>query len=209
MSFFPEEKWINWVDVLSENDFLIIDEFISDDMYHLIRSFFHTQLKEDEFRKAAIGAQSDRQIKSSIRGDFIYWLYRDRDKELLAFFDLIDEVLQKLNRYCFLSLSGSEFHLAYYPKGTHYEKHVDQFRGRNNRLISLILYLNEGWKKGDGGELKIFREDGPVLIEPIAKRCVIFKSDVIEHEVLTTKVDRYSLTGWLLHAPSSLGYLLG
>ena len=73
----------------------------------------------------------------------------------------------------------------------------------------MIVYLNEDWKTGDGGELKIYLADKDALIEPIKNRCVIFKSDTLEHEVLVTNKSRFSLTGWLLYQPSSVGYLLG
>jgi len=32
---------------------------------------------------------------------------------------------------------------------------MDQFQGKNNQVISMLIYLNENWQEGDGGELKI------------------------------------------------------
>ena len=206
---FSEDQWIDWVDKLAQDDYIVIDDFIPESLYHDIRAFLQRQRDNAEFSKAGIGALNEYQIKTSVRGDFVYWLDRQRDQELAPFFELAQELIAMLNRYCFLSLSGSEFHLAYYPPGTYYQRHLDQFRERNNRLISAVLYLNEAWKPGDGGELKIFRPDGEeVLCEPLARRCILFKSDVVEHEVLLTHTDRYSLTGWLLYQPASLGHLL-
>jgi SM-20-related protein len=72
----------------------------------------------------------------------------------------------------------------------------------------VLIYLNKDWKEGDGGELKVSNEEGGFTVEPIAKRMLLFKSDVVEHEVLLTNVPRYSLSGWLLHQPASLGSLL-
>jgi SM-20-related protein len=112
-----------------------------------------------------------------------------------------------MNRYCYLSLSDYEFHLAHYPTGTFYKRHLDQFVGRNNRMISVVIYLNEHWKVGDGGELQIYLESGDVTVQPKARRCVLFKSADVEHEVLTTNVGRDSLTGWLLYKPAGLGLL--
>ena len=206
---FSEDQWIEWVDKLAQDDYIIIDDFIPESLYYQIRSFLLHQRDEEEFSKAGIGALGEYQIKNSVRGDFVYWLDAQRDQALAPFFELTQELISKLNRYCFVSLGGSEFHLAYYPPGTYYHRHLDQFRERSNRVISMVLYLNENWKPGDGGELKIFRPDGnDVLCEPHARRCIIFKSDVVEHEVLLTHTDRYSLTGWLLYQPASLGYLL-
>ena len=209
MSVYSEEKWISWMDELADNDFVIVDEFITKELYQSIMELFADLEKSQALKKAGIGASTDFQIQSSVRGDLIYWLEQQRDTTMAPFFELMEELSQKLRRYCYISLSGSEFHLAKYPAGTHYEKHIDQFNNRNNRQITVLIYLNADWKKGDGGELKIYRDEGNVLVEPIAKRLLIFKSDAVEHEVLKTNVARYSLTGWLLHQPAALGYLFG
>ncbi len=209
MPQFSEEHWISWLDELAANDYVIVDDFVSEELYTTIMEVFHVLEKNEKLRKAGIGALGEYQIEHSVRGDFIYWLEKERDQSLSPFFDLMEDLIQKLKRYCFISLSGSEFHLAKYPIGSGYARHLDQFNKRNNRQITVLIYLNKQWKKGDGGELKIYRENGDVIVEPIAKRLLLFRSDSVEHEVLKTNIPRYSLTGWLLHQPSSLGYLLG
>lgn len=187
---------------------MIIDDFIDSQLFETIRSFFLSHM--DAFEKSGIGALQNNVIRRDIRGDLTYWLDSKRDVELSNFWELIDETLYIYNRYCFLGLSDFEFHLANYPKGGHYEKHLDQFNNRSNRLISFVLYLNIGWKKGDGGELEIFKEDGStVVVEPIQGRCVMFKSAVVPHRVLLSHKDRFSLTGWLLQQPAPLGQFLG
>ncbi|SMD34757.1 SM-20-related protein [Reichenbachiella faecimaris] len=202
-----EDLWIDWVDTLSEESCLVIDDFITDHELSIFLNYFQDHLKEDDFKKAGIGTGSEFQLKSQIRGDYIRWLNRDTDTELANFFARIDQAIAMLNRYCFLSLSGSEFHMAHYPEGTFYKRHLDQFSHRSNRLISVILYLNKNWKEGDGGELKLYLENEEKTIEPIAKRIVFMRSDQVEHEVLETNVDRYSLTGWLLYQPPGLTFL--
>jgi len=210
MNFYSDEQWLDWVERLSQDDYVIIDKFVPDDLYHKIRSFFQQHLLKNDFSKAGIGALSEYQIKNSIRGDFVYWLDKKRDTELANFFQLVDHIIQKINELCYLSLSGFEFHLAHYPAGSFYKKHVDQFRNRNNRMITIIIYLNDHWLPGDGGELKIFKDSGKeILIEPVGGRCILFRSATLEHEVLITNKNRLSLTGWLLYQPSSVGYLLG
>ena len=209
MSLYSEEQWISWMNELASNDFVIVDDFISEDLFTNIMSFFK-ELEENELlRKAGIGASGEFQLKASVRGDFIYWLDRDRDQTMTPFFELKDEIADKLRQYCYLSLPGSEFHLAKYPEGSHYDRHLDQFNARNNRQITILIYLNENWKPGNGGELKIYREDEEILVEPIARRLLMFRSDTVEHEVLITNVPRYSLTGWLLSKPADLGFMLG
>ena len=207
-----EVAWAEWMDRLAEQDFLVVDEFISEELYGLIMDYFRDMERRDKLQKAGIGTSGEFQIKSAIRGDFIHWLDRDHDKELAPFFALMDELNENLRRHCYLSLTDSEFHIAKYPAGSRYNRHLDQFQERSNRQITVLIYLNENWKPGDGGELKIYRDsdetENEILVEPIARRLLLFKSDCVEHEVLTTNVPRYSLTGWLLRQPSSVGYLI-
>lgn len=206
----PEEQWIDWVDALAEDDYLIIENFISDDLMHRILNYFNRQRRKDQFEKAGIGALQNHQIKRSIRGDEVYWLDEKDDSELNLIFELFRTLIDQLNAYCFLSLKDFESHLAYYPKGTFYARHLDQFKDRNNRLLSMIIYLNEKWEQGHGGELVLYPVGkSKVIIPPKGKQLVLFKSDVIEHEVLPTNVPRCSVTGWLLKQPKSVGYLLG
>lgn len=205
---YSEEKWISWMDELAEKDVVIVDDFISDELYKKVMDFFSAVEENERLKKAGIGSSVDYQIQKEVRGDLIYWLDQERDSQLAPLFSLIEELREKLGMYCFISLSGSEFHLAKYPTGSKYEKHIDQFNTQSNRQITVLIYLNKDWKKGDGGELKISNEEGGFLVEPIAKRMLLFKSDVVEHEVLLTSVPRYSLSGWLLRQPATLGGLL-
>ena len=205
---YTDEQWIQWFDKLAEDDFVVVDDFLSDQQFRLFMNFFRQAEENDHLKKAGIGTSGEFQIESSVRGDFIHWLDENRDSELADFFGIKNELIDKLKRFCYLSLSGSEFHIAKYPKGSHYNRHLDQFNERSNRQITVLIYLNENWKKGDGGELVIYKEGQEIVVEPIAKRLLLFKSDVIEHEVLKTNVPRYSLTGWLLHQPASVGYLI-
>lgn len=205
---YTEERWIGWLDQLAEQDYVIVDDFISHDFYEQIMSFFTEAEKNDKLKKAGIGAQQDFRLKAEVRGDFIYWLEEERDRQLSLFFNLKDELVQNLKRFCYLSLSGSEFHIAKYPAGTFYHRHLDQFNERTNRQITVLIYLNKDWKKGDGGELIIYKDGEEIMVEPIARRLLLFKSDTVEHEVVITNVPRYSLTGWLLHQPANVGFLL-
>lgn len=204
-----ENQWISLMDDLAENDYVSADQFIDEEMYTRIMNFFREKEESDQLKKAGIGSSGEFKLDSSIRGDFIYWLDRDNDHQLFPFFELMDELVEAFRKYCFLSLSGSEFHIAKYPAGSYYKRHLDQFNNRSNRMITVLLYLNENWKPGDGGELKIYGKEQDILVEPQARRLLLFKSDKIEHEVLETQVPRYSLTGWLLHQQASVAVFGG
>jgi SM-20-related protein len=197
------------MDELAEKDIVMVDDFITEELYQTIIEYFSVIEENERLKKAGIGTSIDYQIEKEVRGDLIYWLDQEKDNQLGGFFELMSELREKLGIYCFISLAGSEFHLAKYPAGSKYERHIDQFNNRSNRQITVLLYLNKDWKKGNGGELKVYKDKDDYLIEPIAKRLLLFKSNVIEHEVLETKVPRYSLTGWLLRQPAALGSLFG
>ena len=111
------------------------------------------------------------------------------------FFDRVDIITQAINRRCFLGINDSEFHFALYEKGSYYKKHRDAFENDDSRKISVVLYLNKNWKEEDGGELMIYSEEN-LKVEPRAGTLVIFESH-LEHEVLESRKDRISITGWL------------
>ena len=61
----------------------------------------------------------------------------------------------------------------------------------------MIMYLNVDWQTVDGGELCIYHKDDTQVIAPMNGKCVFFKSDELEHEVLLINKPRMSITGWL------------
>lgn len=207
MAFFEEDQYLNWIDQLAEQDFVIIDDFIQPDYLQTLLTFFENRLKDDELEKAGIGALGDHTIDKKIRGDYVYWLEKERDKSFEPFFDQTSELIDKIRRYCFLSISDFECHLAYYPEGTFYKKHLDQFKERNNRILSFVLYLNENWQNDHGGELVIHQEDEALKVAPLKNRLVLFKSASVLHEVALTHQPRKSITGWMLNNPIGLGFL--
>ncbi len=203
-----EELWIDWMDRLADDNYVVIDQFLDAKEIDGICAFFEEKLAQDDFDKAGIGTLGQYTIDKKIRGDYIKWLDEQEDPRIDIYFQRIHILIEKVNRLCYLSLSGVEMHLAHYPKGTFYKRHLDQFEKRNNRMISVILYLNRDWKDGDGGELKAYLPDGEErIIAPLANRLVLMRSNIVEHEVLMTQCDRRSVTGWLLYRPLGLGYL--
>jgi len=84
-----------------------------------------------------------------------------------------------------------------YPGGgAKYVKHLDN-PDDNGRKLTLILYLNESWVQGDGGELRLYNEMGGYEdVAPLMNRLVIFWADLIPHEVLPAHTERYAVTLW-------------
>jgi SM-20-related protein len=199
-----------FVDDLANRGYAILDDFISPAEVLQLKLELLRRLDQGEFKRAGIGTQVDYKIDNSVRGDQICWLNEENPTPaILPFTDAIQKLIRLLNRYCYLGLSDYESHFAVYPPGTHYQRHLDQFQSNSNRAISLVLYLNEDWQEADGGHLKLFvTEEEEREVDPLAGRLVIFKSGELEHEVCKTLATRYSITGWLLHAPKDVSFLL-
>ncbi|KAI2512505.1 prolyl 4-hydroxylase alpha-subunit [Fragilaria crotonensis] len=70
------------------------------------------------------------------------------------------------------------------------------------RVTTVILYLNEpDRQESDGGMLRCWanpkdREESFDIV-PKGGTLVIFQSDLVEHMVLPSSVDRYALTNWV------------
>ncbi|WP_417265207.1 2OG-Fe(II) oxygenase [Brumimicrobium sp.] len=201
--------WDEQMDLLAQQDYITIDNFFNSEDLINAHHFFETKQQEGVFQKAAIGASGNEKIINEVRGDYTYWLEKGKHTQINSIFETLDEVKSVFNRLMYLSIADYEFHLAHYPKGSFYKKHLDQFEGRNNRMVSVIIYLNKDWKNGDGGELRIYPEgQDPIDIAPIENRCIMFRSDTLYHEVLTSHTSRKSITGWMLYQPAVLPYLV-
>ena len=82
--------------------------------------------------------------------------------------------------------------------GACFPLHYDNPGRPSNRKLTCLVYLNPDWKKGDGGELKLFPLlHEPVTIEPTFDRCVMFVSDLVLHRVLPSYAPRYCFTIWI------------
>jgi SM-20-related protein len=203
-----EEKWVEIFDQLADNDYVFIDDFISKSEQTEIVEFIRREREAGQFTAAGIGTLDTFTVDRSIRKDWIRWLnYEAEPAPVKVYLDNLKELLQLLNRYCYLSLSGYELHYAHYAAGSFYKRHLDQFKNHNNRMISVILYLNQNWQPEHGGMLRLYLKEGEKDVAPIGGRLLIFRSNILEHEVLMAHQDRYSITGWLLYQPPGLGFL--
>lgn len=153
------------------------------------------------FKAATIGKGTVNQQNVEIRSDAIYWLDEHSPLPLQNYLKAMNEYQAVLNREFFLGLNTYEGHLAKYPAGSFYKKHLDQHRGSKDRVITTILYLNGADQKNMGGEIRIYKKDSPNEIEidltPKSGMFLTFLSDQLYLEVLTSHFERYSLTGWL------------
>lgn len=187
------------VDGLAEDGYAIIDNFLNEEEVDSILSLDDFKNALLQFKKAGIGKNDERQINESIRGDFIKWIDpANAPVPVQVYVEKMRSLISFVNRSLFLSLKDFEIHMTVYPIGSFYKRHLDQFKKDDHRRLSVICYLNKEWTENLGGQLRIYFENGFKDVLPVAGRLVCFRSDLLEHEVLTSHRERLSLTGWLL-----------
>lgn len=186
-------------DLLTQQ-FSIVDGFFTAAEVVTLRHALLAKYEADRFKKSAIGNRTNEEIDKRIRGDFILWIDEANSNEAESlFFEKINDLVNYLNKTCFLGILQKEFHYAVYPAGTFYKRHLDTFQNDDRRKLSMVCYLNEAnWPRENGGELTIYTENEALDILPLPGRVVIFESQVLEHEVKVVKAsERLSITGWL------------
>ncbi|WP_033727392.1 2OG-Fe(II) oxygenase [Pseudomonas cremoricolorata] len=151
---------------------------------------------EGELEPAAIGRGDAQTIREAIRGDRIQWIEPGDADCCDRYLEVMDGLRQTINRELFLGLEDFECHFALYPPGAFYRRHLDRFQDDDRRMVSAVLYLNEDWQAGQGGELRMYLREGEHDVPPQAASLVVFLSGDVAHEVLPASRDRLSLTGW-------------
>ena len=155
--------------------------------------------KTEAMSRSGIGRGTDLVKDRSVRRDKIAWLDGYSEPQRLLF-ECFEQIREGLNRRLYLGLKRFEAHYATYHPGDFYKRHLDSFRGRASRVVSLVLYLNEDWGLEDGGELRVFSaaDSGQMVgqVRPEAGRAVLFLSEQVPHEVLPARRTRYSIACW-------------
>lgn len=157
-------------------------------------------LFQDGFLPAKVGRGQDLQRVREIRGDFIKWIDpRIPPEELRSEMILLENLRLQINQNFFLNLKEFECHLARYPNGTFYKKHLDRFEKDSSRSLTFIFYLHEEWSPKDGGELILYNKQNEILktFFPEPGSMICFLSEDFPHEVRTCFKERRSLTGWM------------
>lgn len=187
---------------LELSGFFFRDEFLGAQASSLIRGEVSRIVSRGALRPAGVGR--DARTDTTIRGDHLCWMERaEAGPGLRQLMTAFEALRKSINRNFYLGLDRFEMQLAQYPAGSQgYRRHLDAFRGKNerNRRLTAIYYLNPGWRPGKGGELAVYLGDAELQLEPIADRLVVFFAEQVEHAVLPTNAPRLALTAWF-HAP--------
>ncbi|MFA9486618.1 MULTISPECIES: 2OG-Fe(II) oxygenase [unclassified Moraxella] len=133
---------------------------------------------------------------SAIRGDSIRWI--DESCPVgMAYLATIDELGRYFNQTLYAGIRSSEAHYACYPSGFGYKWHSDNPKGRDERVISAVFYLNDNWAADDGGHITVVDKIGQTRqLLPQLNRLVVFDSNLL-HQVEITNRTRFSIATWL------------
>lgn len=204
MSILAAPRIQQLIDGIAAHGYVVVSDFMAPEHIALLGATAMTLLETGDMRQARTGRGNRAVSDHSVRGDFIRWVDETDDvtvanPALREYFDTMEALRESFNRELFLGLAEIESHFTIYPPGAFYRRHLDQFRGSEQRQVSSILYLNQGWSPEHGGQLRIHLDTtgAPHLdIEPAGGTLVLFLSGRFWHEVLPATRQRMSLTGW-------------
>ena len=228
-SMFGKEEWW-WImddslerigSQLNGQGYCVLDNFLTDGQAQELRSEVAACHAAGRLEAGGLvngklpSADEAKYADRATRGDVIGWFDsgqtewphgRALEGYLLKLGTLVSELQTSVPELSKIT-SRSKAMVACYPGGgARYIKHVDN-DGKHalckTRLLTALIYLNDGWEEGDGGELTIFRADDENAVRrvlpPVGNRVLLFWSDWrTPHEVRPSEKLRYSVTLWLL-----------
>ncbi|GGX38586.1 2OG-Fe(II) oxygenase [Saccharospirillum salsuginis] len=164
------------------------------------------QHDSEQWDPAGIGRRQNHHTNELIRRDSTHWLNGATEPQQ-RYLAATEALRLELNRRLLLGLFDYECHYARYDAGAFYRKHVDAFRGRSNRVLTTVTYLNPDWAPNAGGELVLYDEHDQELtrLSPTLGSMVIFLSEDFPHEVLAAERTRFSIAGWFRNNNSIQG----
>jgi len=155
---------------------IVIDNFLDDDVARKAMNSFPLYDSMERIRNSVVEKRA-----SETRLDLVNPVYREIFKTLRspAFVSFLAEVTGFSGLTATESMDGAGLHQVQNGgfHNVHADKNRDPVRGYYHRL-SLIIYLNDGWRLGSPGALELWdRELTNCVhkIEPIFNRCIVFE----------------------------------
>lgn len=203
------------------NNFLVKEETMNDLAEGMLEDAKKIIKQRSLFKAAAMSKGDNIWANDFFRNDQTCWITPDvcRNLKLESFVKYIQSLMKEIklirNAGFFDLNSDYSVQFAIYPaKSRGYIRHKDSHNNTQSlnitanhkgcisqRKLTIIYYLNKEYR---GGQLRIYlkpSQDQPSLdrhedIEPKFGRMVIFRSDIVEHEVLPNDEERIALTFW-------------
>lgn len=135
-------------------------------------------------------------VDPALRGDRTVW-NSDLCEPIVWLHTQFEDIRLELNASAWMGLASFAVQLAIFAgDGQHYVAHRDTFARDPARRATVILYLNVAWEPSHGGCLRVHPPSGTRDIEPVGGRLVLFRSDLLLHEVRPSYHRRYASTAW-------------
>ncbi|MDQ7001975.1 MAG: 2OG-Fe(II) oxygenase [Ghiorsea sp.] len=158
-----------------------------------------TLIPSQNFKAMGVGRGGQLHTDKTYRNDTSLWLNNEHSSEK-DYATWMEKLRLAINQQLFLGLMSYEAHFAHYAPQSFYKRHVDAFKGRSNRKLTTVYYLNPDWSDKDGGELLMYANELSTTpfqkVVPHMNRLVVFLSEDYPHEVSPAQKDRYSIAGW-------------
>ena len=183
-------------EALAHRGFGVVPGFLSGSETAALRARLAELDAAGRFRAAAVGAGANRAVRRGVRGDRLCWLDPPLAPAEAALLDETEALRERLNAGLGLGLFDFECQYAIYAPGAVYVRHLDRSPAGAERVISVVIYLNEGWLAAEGGALRLYTGADAVEVLPEGGTLVAFESARFEHEVCQAVRDRLSIAGW-------------
>ena len=131
-------------DALAGPGWIVIPNFLSAAQLQHLQQL--ASQRRDAFVAAGVGREAAHQVRQDIRGDAVLWIEND-DAEMGAANQRMSDLQHSLNRELFLGLAELEWHFARYPVGSFYQRHLDQHRNQDTRVVTVVQYLNDNYQE--------------------------------------------------------------
>jgi len=195
---------LNIVTDFAEQGWAIRENFLDEQHWRAMADEAGQLWEQGAFRKAGMGRLAEHRLQAEIRGDYSLWLDPQQTPAAFRFVaEELEALRAALNASLYLGLFEFEAHLAIYPPGASYARHVDQLHGSAARRVSMAFYLNDGWRATDGGELCLYPPSIPrravtrkMMVLPAGGTLAVFGSADMPHAVRPATRPRLSLSGW-------------
>ncbi|MFP4155796.1 MAG: 2OG-Fe(II) oxygenase [Halothiobacillaceae bacterium] len=194
----PPIDFSQLVEGLAGPGWFVAAQYLPEALCQGLRAELDQLSRQSALEPAGVGRGQAHRQAETIRGDHTHWLDGSTAVQG-AYLAIMRALKDSLNRALFMGLFEYECHYALYPPGAFYKRHLDSFRGRANRIVTTVLYLNPDWQPDDAGCMRLYAPQGDGVLMDVPPRMgtfVAFLSEHIPHEVLPTQADRASIAGW-------------